>query len=67
MNRVRVNEASVSLGMVDGDVLTPVQMARIVAAVIAELRRGDDEQRSRERDTRVAASRAPGHDGERRP
>ena len=53
------------MNMVDGDVLTPMQMSRIVTAVIAELRRSDDEQRSRESDTRVAASRSPGHDGER--
>lgn len=65
MNSVHVQQASVTMSMVDGDLLTPMQMSRIVAAVIAELQRSDDEQRSRERDTRVAASRPPGHDGER--
>lgn len=61
---VHIQETAVTLSMVDGDVLTPMQMSRIVAAVVAELRRGEGEQRSRQRDTRVAASRAPGHDGE---
>lgn len=65
MNSVHVQQACVTMSMVDGDVLTPMQMSRIVAAVIAELRRSDDEQRSRERDTRVAATRVPGHDAER--
>lgn len=65
MNSVHVQQSSVTMNMVDGDVLTPMQISRIVAAVIAELRRSDDEQRSRESDTRVAASRSPGHDGER--
>jgi hypothetical protein len=65
VNSVHVHEAAVTMSMVDGDVLTPMQMSRIVAAVITELRRNDDKQRSRERDTRVAASRLPGHDGER--
>ena len=64
MNSVHVQQASVTMSMVDGDVLTPMQMGRIVAAVVAELRRSDDERRSRERDTHVAASRSPGHDGE---
>jgi len=50
------------MNMVDGDVLTPMQMSRIVAAVLAELQRCQNEERSRERDTRVAGSGAPGHD-----
>ncbi len=62
MNRVHVRDASVAMSMVDGDVLSPMQMARIVAAVMAELRRCEEQDRSRELDTRVAGSRAPGHD-----
>lgn len=62
MNKVYVQEAAVTMSMVDGDALTPQQMQRIVAAVIAELRRSDDQARSRERDTRVMGTGAPGHD-----
>jgi hypothetical protein len=64
VNTVRVREAAVTMSMVDGDVLTPQQMARIVAAVCAELRRAREEEASRASDTRVAASGdRPGHDG----
>lgn len=62
MSSVHIREVSVAMNMVDGDVLTPLQLARIVAAVVAELRRADEERRSRARDTRVAATPRPGHD-----
>lgn len=63
MNSVRIRETAVTMNMVDGDVLTPMQMTRIVAAVLAELGRRQDEDRSRDQDTRLAASDTPGHDG----
>lgn len=66
MNSVRIREAAVSMNMVDGDALTPMQMSRIVTAVLAELRRCQDEERSREQDTRLASSGPPGHDLGRR-
>lgn len=62
MNSVRIREAAVTMNMVDGDALTPMQMSRIVTAVLAELRRCQDEDRSREQDTRLSASGVPGHD-----
>ena len=62
MSDVRIREAAVTMSMVDGDVLTAEQMARIVAAVMAELERTDEAQRRRALDTRVRGSRAPGHD-----
>lgn len=62
MSSVHIREASVTMSMVDGDVLTPQQITRIVAAVVVELRSAEDERKSRERDTRVAASHTPGHD-----
>jgi len=62
VNSVRIRDTAVTMNMVDGDVLTPMQMSRIVAAVLAELQRCQNEERSRERDTRVAGSGVPGHD-----
>ena len=43
MNEVNIRETAVTMSMVDGDALTPMQMTRIVAAVIAELRRQDQD------------------------
>jgi len=50
---VRVNEAQVSMSMVDGDVLTPRQLQSIVAAVKAELARDQQDALNRRRLTRV--------------
>jgi len=67
MTTVRIREAAITMTMVDGDVLPPRQLARIVAAVCAELRRAAEEADRRASDTRVAGSgRRPGHDGEER-
>jgi hypothetical protein len=44
----------------DGDVLTPMQMTRIIAAVIAELRRQDQDLQRRRDDTVIAGSSARG-------
>jgi hypothetical protein len=50
---VRINEAQVSMSMVDGDVLTPRQLQSIVAAVKAELARDQQDALNRRRLTRV--------------
>jgi hypothetical protein len=57
MTDIRIREAAVTMSMVDGEALTPQQMARIVAAVLAELRRRDEDEHRRRQDTRVAGSR----------
>ena len=53
----RVKRAEVTMRMIDGDLLTPQQMQRIVNAVIAELRRSEDDEHSRRQDTRVTFRR----------
>lgn len=53
---MRVNEARISMSMVDGDVLTPQQLQRIVAAVKAELRRDEQDEQSRQRITRLGVT-----------
>ena len=63
MSDVHIRETAVTMNMVDGDVLTPVQMARLVAAVLAELRRQDEDRRRRHEDTVIAGSSARGSDG----
>lgn len=60
MNEVNIRETAVTMSMVDGDALTPMQMARIVAAVIAELRRQDQDMQRRRDDTVIAGSSARG-------
>lgn len=60
MNEVNIRETAVTMSMVDGDALTPMQMTRIVAAVIAELRRQDQDLQRRRDDTVVAGSSARG-------
>ncbi len=56
MNDVNIREAAVTMSMVDGDVLTPAQMARIIAAVLAELRRQETGEQSRHDDTVIAGT-----------
>ena len=56
MTDVNIREAAVTMSMVDGDVLTPAQMTRIIAAVLAELRRQETGERSRCEDTVIAGS-----------
>ncbi|MEO8655193.1 MAG: hypothetical protein ABI409_13790 [Ramlibacter sp.] len=63
MSDVQIREMAVTMSMVDGDVLTPAQMARIIAAVLNELRRQDEDQRRRREDTVIAGSSARGSDG----
>jgi hypothetical protein len=63
VNQVHIREAAVTMSMVDGDVLTPMQMGRIVVAVIAELRRQDEVLQRRRDDVQVAGTR--GERGER--
>ena len=60
MNEVNIRETAVTMSMVDGDALTPMQMTRIVAAVIAELRRQDQDLQRRRDDTIIAGSSARG-------
>ncbi len=67
MSEVHIREASVSMSMVDGEVLTSAQMSRIVAAVLAALERGEADRRSRQRDTHLAGSRPPCSDREEAP
>ena len=57
MNEVNIRETAVTMSMVD-DALTPMQMTRIVAAVIAELRRQDQDLQRRRDDTVIAGSSA---------
>ena len=56
MTDVNIREAAVTMSMVDGDALTPAQMARIIAAVLAELRRQESGEQSRRDDTVIAGS-----------
>ena len=58
MNEVNIRETAVTMSMVDGDALTPMQMTRIVAAVIAELRRRCRSWSCRRDDTVIAGSSA---------
>ena len=58
MNEVNIRETAVTMSMVDGDALTPMQMTRIVAAVIAELRRQDQDLQRRRDDSVIAGSSA---------
>lgn len=53
---IHVRQADVTMRLVDGEALTPQQMQRIVDRVVAELRRSQDDERSRLEDTRVAGS-----------
>lgn len=56
MTDVNIREAAVTMSMVDGDVLTPAQMMRIITAVLAEVRRQETGEQRRCDDTVIAGS-----------